>query len=60
VIGSPDIVVTAAAAAAVADVFAVGTSNGCLFLFDRCDPSPCFLAAEKILFAPALSLFPSI
>jgi hypothetical protein len=38
----------------------VGTSNGCLFLFDRCDPSPCFLAAEKILFAPALSLFPSI
>jgi hypothetical protein len=55
--GSPDIVVTAAAAAAAADVFAVGTSNGCVFLFDRCHPSPCFLAA--VLYAPALSLLPS-
>ena len=55
--GSPDIVVTAAAAAAAADVFAVGTSNGCVFLFDRCHPSPCFLAA--VLYAPALPLLPS-
>jgi hypothetical protein len=40
VIGSPDVIVTAAAAAAAADVFAVGTSNGCVFLFDRCGPPP--------------------